>query len=97
MTTLELSEELSLTNGSTASTNTSFKGLHVIVAPGVDIQRFISDMIFLRGTLRYDMHVTSKLSSEDEGEAYLVSVNRDPVVVDWSGFRVGLGIGIQIN
>lgn len=91
----ELSSIFQLTGFEAESDLYEFYSLNVVLAVGTEAQYFLWENIFFRLNVRYDLHIPGELLLKENTEAFLQNSAGSPVKVNWSGARVGLGVGYR--
>jgi hypothetical protein len=81
---------------SATSKDEKFHSLGFIFEPGVDWKYKIKNF-FLLAQAGYEVNVQGKTLLDSNTNLYLLTNAGDKVIIDWSGFRLGLGIGFTIQ
>lgn len=76
-------------------TNTNLSSFNIFLGPELLIRKpLFSNGFFVFGKIAYQQDIVGKLFLDTDDNAYLLNQSGDAVYTDWSGLRIGLGVGI---
>ncbi len=87
--------EIYVSSEKTFVSNT-YSSLQFFLKPELMLECYLTKSIFIGGSVGYFQQL-SATSQKDQNGTRLTGKNNNDVHADWSGLRIGAGIGIQIN
>jgi len=93
-TSHEVSTSLELIGQVPQNDLVKFTSQNIILGFNGQMRFKLFDQFFLSTPLGYELHIPGNLRLSTDKEAFLVNDDDDNVRANWSGFRVGLGLGI---
>lgn len=93
---LDISESIVLGNNA-STTSLSFNSLNVVAQPTLGVSRVLGRFfLYAQGGYQFTLDA-GKLSLDEQSGAYLTGTGGKEVTADWSGIRLGLGVGYQFS
>lgn len=74
--------------------NLNFTSSHITINPGFNIRRTFNKF-FIKTNFGYLIDLPGFLEYSEDKRLNLINENKDPIGVDWSGFRISLSTGIR--
>jgi hypothetical protein len=74
------------------SSDFEFFSLNLWISPTVRIERIFYNRFGIGFYGGYEFNLNSKIRLIENNKAYLQNSRREPITIDWSGFRMGLSI-----
>lgn len=79
--------------GSSEEEAVDVQSFGVAIEPGIQWSKKFN-RIKIEANAGYEGNISGKLKNDDE--AYLMDNNGDPIKANWSGFRIGIGLGFSL-
>lgn len=67
------------------------------ITPSVNVKYSFKSKIFLMAYLGYELNVPGKVSLVENPDLQLINNQGDPLYIQWSGIRAGVGVGIRFK
>lgn len=96
-TNLNLISDFHLTDQEPQIETVDFASKNFLFAPGLKVRWTITKILFADFTARYDIQAPGKLRLSDDKRAHLENKKEEAVRANWSGFRIGIGLGFKIR
>lgn len=91
------SSRLHLQGGEPLEQLLEFESLNKVLGVNFRYRYYLLSWAYAELIFRYDHHFTGELKWVEDNNAYLLdTVNGKVVQANWSGFRLGLGIGVKL-
>jgi hypothetical protein len=95
LSSLKIRSAVALHGSGSESDEVSFDAYGFTLEPGIQWRKTVYRKIILMGNFGYELNVNSKTNYD--GDSWLIDTNDDPVRLDWSGFRLGVGVGLSLE
>lgn len=93
----DLASNIQLSEQPTNTDNLEFSSINALIGISMYFRVYFFKNVFLDAHLGYDLHIPGNLKLSTNKDYFLTFNDGDEVVMDWSGIRAGLGIGIRIQ
>jgi hypothetical protein len=84
---------LSVLGASSNSSSLSFDSRNIGIQPSVIVQRNVARNFFIQWNAGYEIQLSGKLYLSGNHSQYIAN-SGGPLKADWSGFRIGMGVGL---
>lgn len=92
----DLGSVLQLTGQEGLDESFRFSSVNIIIAANAQLLYKVVDPVFLKFSLGYDYHIRGDLVFSENNDAVLTDTQGSEVRANWSGVRVGIGVGLRI-